>query len=132
MIKVLQVEQLQAVAAVGVLVFQQTEQVRPFLLVALVAQAAAVAVLLLPLQALVVQAQFIYTTRRKMANFAVINGNAISNVIVADDAETALKYGGGTEVLETTGKPWIGWVRVDGVWINPDALEADDESSSEA
>jgi hypothetical protein len=98
---------------------------------ALVAQAVAVAVLLLPLQALVAQAQFIYTIRSKMANFAVINGNAVINVIVADNAETALTYGGGTEVLETTGEPWIDWVRVDGVWINPDALEADDESSTE-
>ena len=66
-----------------------------------------------------------------MLNYAVIKNESVANVIVADDAETALKYGGGTEVLETTGEPWIGWVRVDGVWINPDTLEADDESSTE-
>jgi hypothetical protein len=66
-----------------------------------------------------------------MANYAIIRGNSISNVIVAESAEIALTYGGGTEVLETTGEPWIGWVRVDGEWINPDALEADDESSTE-
>jgi hypothetical protein len=66
-----------------------------------------------------------------MANFAIIQGNIISNVIVADDAETALKYGGSTEVLETTGEPWIGWVRVDGEWIDPDALEADDQANLE-
>jgi hypothetical protein len=66
-----------------------------------------------------------------MAKYAIINNEKIDNVIVADDAETALTYGGGTEVLETTGEPWIGWVRVDGNWIDPNNLVADDESSTE-
>jgi hypothetical protein len=66
-----------------------------------------------------------------MAKYAIINNEKIDNVIVADDAETALTYGGGTEVLETTGEPWIGWVRVDGNWIDPNDLVADDESSTE-
>ena len=66
-----------------------------------------------------------------MNNFAIINGDIVTNVIVAKDAKTASKYGGGTEVLETTGAPWIDWYRVDGVWINPNALEANDESSTE-
>jgi hypothetical protein len=66
-----------------------------------------------------------------MLNYAVIKNESVANVIVADDAETALKYGGGTEVLETTGEPWIGWVRVDGVWIDPNALKVDDKSSTE-
>jgi len=66
-----------------------------------------------------------------MTNYAVIDNETIINVIVADNAETALKYGGGTEVLETTGVPWIGWVRVDGEWVAPIVIEADDESSTE-
>jgi len=66
-----------------------------------------------------------------MSNFAVIKDETIINVIVADNAETALKYGGGTEVLETTGTPWIGWVRVNDEWINPNDQELDDESSTE-
>jgi hypothetical protein len=67
-----------------------------------------------------------------VSNYAVVKDETIINVIVADDAETALTYGGGTEVLETTGAPWIGWVRVDGEWIDPNVLETDDESSSES
>jgi hypothetical protein len=62
-----------------------------------------------------------------MPNFAVIKEETIINVIVADTAETALKYGGGTEVLETTGTPWIGWVRVNGEWINPPVVEESDK-----
>ena len=62
-----------------------------------------------------------------MINYAVINQNTVTNVIVADDAETALQYGGGTEVVETTGQPWIGWVRVDGDWVNPEILEIESE-----
>jgi hypothetical protein len=58
-----------------------------------------------------------------MNNFAVIKDETIINVIVADNAETALKYGGGTEVLETTGQPWIGWTLVDGEWIDPTVTE---------
>jgi hypothetical protein len=66
-----------------------------------------------------------------MANFAIVNNDLVINVIVADNAETALIYGGGTEVLETTGEPWINWVRVDGEWVAPIVIEADDESSTE-
>jgi hypothetical protein len=66
-----------------------------------------------------------------MTDFAVIINNQVVNVIVAENAKIALKYGGGTEVLETTGEPWIGWLRVNGEWINLDALETDDESSTE-
>jgi hypothetical protein len=62
-----------------------------------------------------------------MANFAIIIGNIITNVIVADNAETALTYGNGEEVLETTGQPWIGWTRVDGEWIDPTVVEELDE-----
>jgi hypothetical protein len=61
-----------------------------------------------------------------MANYAVVLDETIINVIVANDAETALKYGGGTEVLETTGIPWTGWIRVDGDWIDPSVEEISD------
>ena len=54
-----------------------------------------------------------------MANFAIINGNTISNVIVADTKEIALEVTGATDAIETNGQPWIGWTLVDGEWINP-------------
>jgi hypothetical protein len=51
-------------------------------------------------------------------NFAVIEENIVTNVIVADSAEIAAEATG-KEVLETTGEPWIDWTRIDGVWSKP-------------
>ena len=66
-----------------------------------------------------------------MANYAIVFGNYVSNVIVAKSKDIALSVTNADDAIETEGNPWIGWYRVDGEWINPDALEADDESSTE-
>jgi hypothetical protein len=58
-----------------------------------------------------------------MANYAIVKNEEVINVIVAKDAKTALKYGGGSEVLETTGTPWIGWIRVNDEWVEPTSIE---------
>jgi hypothetical protein len=50
-----------------------------------------------------------------MANYAIIDNDKVTNVIVADSAEIAAEATG-KEVLETTGEPWIDWTRTDGVW----------------
>lgn len=62
-----------------------------------------------------------------MANFAIISGNTVTNVIVADTKEIALAVTNATDAIETTGQPWIGWTLVDGVWIDPTAEETNDE-----
>jgi hypothetical protein len=50
--------------------------------------------------------------------YAVITGNTVNNVIVADTEEIAIDVTN-SEVLETTGEPWIDWTRTDGVWSAP-------------
>jgi hypothetical protein len=58
-----------------------------------------------------------------MTNFAIINGNTISNVIVADTKEIAIAVTKAEDAIETTGQPWIGWTLVDGEWIDPTVTE---------
>jgi hypothetical protein len=53
-----------------------------------------------------------------MANFAIIENDVVTNVIVADSKEIAEEVTG-AEALETIGQPWIGWQRVDGEWVDP-------------
>jgi hypothetical protein len=53
-----------------------------------------------------------------MANFAIHDGVAVVNVIVADSKEIAEQVTS-LEAIETTGEPWTGWVYQDGEWINP-------------
>jgi hypothetical protein len=53
-----------------------------------------------------------------MAIFALVKNNKIVNVIVADSKEISESVSG-YESIETTGQPWIGWERIDGVWVNP-------------
>jgi hypothetical protein len=53
-----------------------------------------------------------------MKNYAVISGNIVTNVIVAETEEIAAAVSN-SEVLETTGEPWIDWTRTDGVWSEP-------------
>jgi hypothetical protein len=53
-----------------------------------------------------------------MKNFAVVEDNKVTNVIVADSKEIAEEVTGG-EVIETEGQPWLDWVRVDDVWQAP-------------
>ena len=54
-----------------------------------------------------------------MTNFAIIQNNTVTNVIVADTKEIALEVTNAEEVLETTGEPWLHWTRTDGVWSAP-------------
>jgi hypothetical protein len=52
-------------------------------------------------------------------NFAIIENDKVINVISADSQEIA-EQATGLEALETTGEPWIGWKRIDGIWVNPE------------
>lgn len=53
-----------------------------------------------------------------MANFAIIDGDTVVNVIVADSQEIAEEVTG-LSVVETEGEPWIGWTLIDGGWVAP-------------
>ena len=66
-----------------------------------------------------------------MANFAIVNSNTITNVIVAENKEIALQIVKADDAIETTGIPWIGWVFIEDEWIDPNAKEFSDESSTE-
>jgi hypothetical protein len=62
-------------------------------------------------------------------NFAVILGDEVTNVIVADSKKKA-EDATGLECVETTGSPWISWTRVDGEWVAPvTPLEIDDSQT---
>ncbi len=56
-----------------------------------------------------------------MPNYGIIENDKITNVIVATDEENALSALGTVEIIETAGEPWINWVRIYGVWKNPEA-----------
>jgi hypothetical protein len=51
-------------------------------------------------------------------NYAVVENDIVKNVIFADSIEIASEVTG-LECIETDGSFWIGWSRVDGVWIAP-------------
>jgi hypothetical protein len=54
-----------------------------------------------------------------MANYLVIEGNKVINVIVADTAEIAAEVTG-KEVIElTSSEPWIDWTRSGNTWSAP-------------
>lgn len=53
-----------------------------------------------------------------MADYAIIENDVVTNVIVADSKEIAEEVTG-FEAIETNGQPWIGWARVDGEFIDP-------------
>jgi hypothetical protein len=58
-----------------------------------------------------------------MANFAIVESDVVTNVIVAASKKIAEQYTG-AEAIQTTGEPWIGWTRVNGEWVAP-VMEAD-------
>lgn len=60
-----------------------------------------------------------------MSNFAIIKGNAVINVIVADDAETAKIATDADEVIEINSNLniGIGCIKENGKWINPTVTE---------
>jgi hypothetical protein len=59
-------------------------------------------------------------------NYAVIQNNQVTNVIVADSLKVA-KEVTGQECVECDGSFWIKWTRVDGEWVAPVVPEVIDE-----
>lgn len=55
-------------------------------------------------------------------NFAVISGDTITNVIVANNLADA-KKATNSECIETDGSPWIGWTRSGKDWVAPSVVE---------
>ena len=53
-----------------------------------------------------------------MKNFAVIENEMITNVIIAENLTQAKKFTG-SECVETDGSFWIGWTRIDDAWVAP-------------
>jgi len=53
-----------------------------------------------------------------MANYAVLKGNVVVNVIDAPSLEVA-QEATGTECVECDGSFWIGWTRSGKKWIAP-------------
>jgi hypothetical protein len=51
-------------------------------------------------------------------NYAVIESDIVTNVIVADSLKIA-KDVTGKDCVECDGSFWIGWTRVDGQWVAP-------------
>ena len=51
-------------------------------------------------------------------NFAVISGNTVVNVIVADSQEIAEEVTG-LSAVETEGEPWLGWTMHGNEWRPP-------------
>jgi hypothetical protein len=51
-------------------------------------------------------------------NYAVIENDTVTNVIVADSVTIAKKVTG-KECIECDGSFWIGWTRTDEEWIAP-------------
>jgi hypothetical protein len=60
-------------------------------------------------------------------NFAVISGDRVINVIVADSKKKAEEAVNG-EVIECDGSFWIDWIRVDGEWVAPVTPKETDDS----
>jgi hypothetical protein len=57
-----------------------------------------------------------------MANYAVLNGDTVANVIDAPSLEVA-QEATGLECVECDGLFWIGWKRINGEWIAPSVSE---------
>jgi hypothetical protein len=53
-----------------------------------------------------------------MANYAVLNGDTVTNVIDAPSLEVA-EEATGSECVECDGSFWIGWTRKGKKWIAP-------------
>ena len=55
-------------------------------------------------------------------NYAVLNGNTVTNVIVAESLEIA-QAASGSPCVECDGSFWIGWTLVEGVWTAPQVTD---------
>jgi hypothetical protein len=59
-----------------------------------------------------------------MANYAMVNGNSVSNIIVADDKEATEAVLRCTLIEITPDNPiGVGWTFIDGVWQAPPVIE---------
>jgi hypothetical protein len=61
-----------------------------------------------------------------LKNYAVIENDKVTNVIVAQTLKVA-KEVTGKECIECDGSFWIDWIRVNGEWVAPIVLEVADE-----
>ena len=52
---------------------------------------------------------------------AIIEDNTVVNLAVVESLEKAIELFGEETIDATNGTPGIGWVRVDGVWVDPNA-----------
>jgi hypothetical protein len=57
----------------------------------------------------------------ELTRCGIVENNTLVNIIVAESVERAFEIFGGEIIDVTNGTPAIGWVRVDGVWIDPNA-----------
>jgi hypothetical protein len=55
-------------------------------------------------------------------NYAVLSGNTVSNVIVAESLDIAEAASGST-CIECDGSFWINWTLIDGVWTAPEVVD---------
>ena len=62
-------------------------------------------------------------------NYAVIESDKVTNVIIADSLKIA-KEVTRKDCVECDGSFWIGWTRIDGQWVAPVIEEALDETDS--
>lgn len=62
-------------------------------------------------------------------NYAVIAGDKVINVIVADSKKKAEDAVNG-EIIECDGSFWIDWTRVDGEWVAPVVPEVVDDTQA--
>jgi hypothetical protein len=67
-----------------------------------------------------------------MANYAMVNGNSVSNIIAADDKEATEAVLRCTLIEITPENPiGVGWTLVDGVWEAPPIIEETETLESE-
>lgn len=64
-----------------------------------------------------------------MPEYVIVDSNDnIVNVIIAESKEAAEELTGLTAIEAVNQEPWIGWVKVDGVWVNPNPIIPPDYS----
>jgi hypothetical protein len=62
---------------------------------------------------------------------AIIEDNTVVNVVVVESLEKATELFGENVITITNSGPHIGWTRVDGVWVDPNAPAAEEEEEEE-
>jgi hypothetical protein len=57
----------------------------------------------------------------ELTRCGIVENDTLVNIIVAESLELAFEIFGGEIIDVTDGTPAIGWTRVDGVWVDPNA-----------